>query len=278
MLDAGSFFDFEHAGWEAIPDQYHQAFGQLTAQAINSLLDAVDTEKGDKFLDIASGPGYVAAAAAKRGAIVLGVDFSAAMVRHAQKLHPGFDFREGDAEQLPFGSGLFDAAVMNFGILHLGRPERALGEACRVLRPGGRFAFSVWAKPEETIGFGVVLRAVASHGEPRVALPEGPPFFRYSEPEECVTGLLAAGFEDPTVTKVAQVWRLPAGDGLFAAMKDSTVRTAGLLRAQKPVVLDRIRAAIRAELEKHTRGNVVELPMPALIASAVKPKNIGLFK
>jgi SAM-dependent methyltransferase len=272
MLEAEAFFDFEHAGWEAIPDQYHQAFGQLTSQAINSLLDAVNLKKGDKFLDIASGPGYVAAAAAKRGATVLGVDFSAAMVRYAQQLHPRFDFREGDAEKLPFGSLLFDAAVMNFGILHLGRPERALGEACRVLRAGGRFAFSVWAKPEETIGFGIVLRAVTTHGEPRVALPEGPPFFRYSDPEECVRGLVAAGFEAPMITKVGQIWRFPAGDGLFEAMRDSTVRTAGLLRAQKPAVLDKIREVMRAEVERYSKNNFVELPMPALIASAVKPK------
>jgi SAM-dependent methyltransferase len=247
MLDPESFYDFEHTGWEAIPDQYHQAFGELTSQAITALLDAADVKKGDKFLDIASGPGYVAAAAAKRGAIVLGVDFSAAMVAHAHELHPGIDFREGNAEQLPLGNGLFDAAVMNFGILHLGKPDQALVQACRVLRAGGRFAFSVWAKPEEAIGFGIVLRAVEAFGEPRVALPEGPPFFRYSAPEECVSALLAAGFEAPSVTKVAQVWRLPAEDGLFEAMRDSTVRTAGLLRAQKPVVLDRVRDAMRTE-------------------------------
>jgi hypothetical protein len=71
---------------------------------------------------------------------------------------------------------------------------------------------------------------------------------------------------------MAQLWRLPAGDGLFEAMKDSTVRTAGLLRAQKTAVLDKIRSAMRAEVEKYTRGDTVELPMPALIASAVKPK------
>ena len=159
---------------------------------------------------------------------------------------------------------------MNFGILHLGQPELALIEAQRILRDGGRFAFSVWGKPEETVGFGIVLRAVELHGEPRVELPEGPPFFRYSDPEECRRGLMVAGFESPAVTKVAQLWRLPAGDGLFNAMKDSTVRTAGLLRAQKPTVLEKIRNAMRAELLPYTKGDWVELPMPALIASGVK--------
>ena len=271
ILDSEKFRTFERAGWESIPSAYDDAFGQLTSQAIDPLLDAVKLRKGGNFLDIACGPGYVAAAAAKRGATVLGVDFSAAMIAHARERWPGIDFREGDAEELQVGNALFDAAAMSFGILHLGRPEKALLEACRVLRRGGRFAFSVWSKPEETIGFGIVLRAVEQYGEPRVELPEGPPFFRYSDPEECIRGLLVAGFASPAVTKVSQLWRLPAGDGLFNAMKDSTVRTAGLLRAQKPTVLNKIRQAMRAELEPYTKGDVVELPMPALIASGVKP-------
>ena len=114
------------------------------------------------------------------------------------------------------------------------------------------------------------MRAVELHGEPRVELPEGPPFFRYSDLEECAQGIIVAGFEAPTVTKVVQVWRLPAGDGLFNVMKDSTVRTAGLLRAQKPTVLNKIRDAMREALEEYRKGDVVELPMPALIVSAVK--------
>ncbi|MGZ8532209.1 MAG: SAM-dependent methyltransferase, partial [Candidatus Binatia bacterium] len=131
--------------------------------------------------------------------------------------------------------------------------------------------FSVWAKPEETIGFGIVLRAVELHGEPRVKLPEGPPFFRYSDPDECMRGLIVAGFESPAVNKVKQLWRLPAGDGLFNAMKDSTVRTAGLLRAQKPAILEKIRDEMRGALAKYTKEEVVELPMPAWVASGVKP-------
>ena len=270
ILEAEKFRSFELAGWQEIPDGYHDSFGPLTRQAIEPLLDAVRLKKGMAFLDIASGPGYVAAAAAKRGATVLGVDFSSAMVGHAQRLHSGIEFRDGDAEQLPCGNGLFDAAAMNFGILHLGQPEKALLEAQRILRSGGRFAFSVWAKPEETVGFGIVLRAVELHGEPRVELPEGPPFFRYSDPEECTRGLIVAGFDSPTATKVHQFWRLPAGDGLFNAMKDSTVRTAGLLRAQKPTVLDKIREQMRGALAKYTQGDVVELPMPAWVVSGLK--------
>jgi hypothetical protein len=115
-----------------------------------------------------------------------------------------------------------------------------------------------------------VLRAIAAFGEFKVALPEGPPFFHYSEPAHCVESLTAAGFMEPVVRQVSQTWRLPPGDGLFEAMLESTVRTAGLLRAQRPEALEKIRAAIRAEIPPYTQGEMVELPMPALIASAEK--------
>src|SRR5262245_9723997 len=193
------------------------------------------------------------------------------MVAEAQKRNPDIEFREGDAEQLPFGNDLFDAAVVNFGILHLARPDRAFTEACRVLCPGGRFGFTVWAKPEEAVGFGIVLGAIAKYGSLSVPLPEGPPFFRFSAADECIRSLLAAGFQSPKVVKVAQVWRLPSVDSLFESMKASTVRTAGLLRAQKPEVLEQIRNAMRDESKQHQRGETVELPMPAMLASGVKP-------
>jgi len=94
MDDSDRFREFEHSGWQSIPAGYHEAFGSLTSQAIGPLLDAVGAKKGVKLLDIASGPGYVAAAAARRGALVLGIDFSAAMVEKARQVHPGVDSLE----------------------------------------------------------------------------------------------------------------------------------------------------------------------------------------
>jgi ubiquinone/menaquinone biosynthesis C-methylase UbiE len=270
IIDPDSFRQFEQSGWQNIPRQYHQAFGELTAQSIEPLLDAAGVKKGTKVIDIATGPGYVAAAAARRGATVIGVDFSTAMIEEAKRHYPDIEFREGNAEQLLFGNNLFDAAVMNFGVLHLDKPDQALAEACRVLRTGGRFGFTAWAKPEEAVGFGIVLRSLAKYGDVNVSLPEGPPFFRFSEPDECMRSLLVAGFAAPQVVKVRQFWRLPSLDSLFECMRDSTVRTAGLLRAQKPDVLEKIRGAMLEEVKNHQTANVVELPMPAILASGTK--------
>ncbi len=266
-----SFKDFERAGWESVADEYAGAFGELTQQSIGPLLDAVNAESGIRLLDVASGPGYVAGAAAQRGAIVTGVDFSAPMVAAAQQTYSEVNFEQGDAEALPFAEGSFDAVTMNFGLLHLGDPDKALAEACRVLRPGGRFAFTVWAKPQEAAGFGITLGAILTHGDMRVALPDGPPFFRFSDWAESTRSLAAAGFTDAAVKKIAQTWRLPSVDALFQTMQTATVRTAGLLRHQTPEALRSIRTMMSNASGLYLRNGAVELPMPAILGAAKKP-------
>ena len=72
------------------------------------------------------------------------------------------------------------------------------------------------------------------------------------------------------MTVVPQVLRLGSLDALFAVMRDGTVRTAGLLRRQTPEALDAIRAEMREAVRAYQRGGGIELPMPAILASAAK--------
>jgi ubiquinone/menaquinone biosynthesis C-methylase UbiE len=264
------FRELEHSGWESVASSYADHWGSLTSQVIEPLLDAVGVVNGTRLLDVASGPGYVAAAAARRGAKVTGVDFSAVMVEYAAEQHPDIDFREGDAENLPFPNATFDAVTINFGLLHLSQPEKALSEAHRVLVPGGRVGFTVWATPQDAAGFRIMLGAIETYGKMDVGLPQGPPFFRFSEPQESKRALIEAGFRNPVVLQVAQTWRLPSPDTLFEAMFRGTVRTAALLRAQTDEALHAIRAAVRVGAAAYEREGVIELPMPAMLASAAK--------
>jgi ubiquinone/menaquinone biosynthesis C-methylase UbiE len=179
-----TFSRLEHAGWQKVVRAYQRSFGGLTIQTVEPLLDAVGAGPGIKLLDAAAGPGYVAAAAATRGAEVLGVDFSSSMVAATQQQHPEIKFCHGNAESLPFESASFDAVAINFGMLHFAQPDRALEEACRVLRTGGRVGFTVWSKPDKAVGFHIILDAIRTCGNINVALPEGPPFFRFSDARE----------------------------------------------------------------------------------------------
>ena len=118
------------------------------------------------------------------------------MIAEARRRHPAIAFREGDAEALPFDASSFDAVVMNFGLLHLARPDTAIAEAYRVLRPAAATRSRSGRRPRRPSASGMVLAAVRELGSPDVPLPEGPPFFRFSDHAEFRRTLEHAGFSD----------------------------------------------------------------------------------
>jgi SAM-dependent methyltransferase len=270
--DVRAFHDFEQRGWERAAQHYGDAFGALTAATAPALLDAVQANRSTRLLDVASGPGFIAGAAAARGADVIGLDFASAMVKAARSRYPTVTFREGDAEALPFDDRSFDAVVMNFGMLHLARPDAAIAEARRVLRSGGRYAFTVWAGPDQAVGFGMTLRAIEALGNKDVPLPQGPPFFRFSDAQETRRTLEDAGFSNVETRQLPITWRLASADAVFDAMSRGGVRTAATLRAQTPAALDAIRAAVRRGVESYATGGEFHLPMPAMLASASRDR------
>src|SRR3954470_1302731 len=163
-VDADAFNAFEAAGWEARSAGYDGFFGRITPRLVEPLLEAAAVRSGTRVLDVATGPGYVAARAAERGAAVVGVDLSESMLALARRLHPDLDVRRGDAEALPFDDGAFDAVVGSFVLLHLGRPEQAAREFARVLASGGAVALTVWDVPQRARFLGVFLDAIAEAG------------------------------------------------------------------------------------------------------------------
>ena len=119
------------------------------------LVDFAGVKKGDRVLDVACGTGVVALTAARRGANVSGLDLSPALLVEARKnaeiIGAKVDFREGDVEALPYKDGEFDVVLSQFGHMFAPRPEFAIREMLRVLKPGGRIAFSTWP-PELMVG------------------------------------------------------------------------------------------------------------------------------
>jgi ubiquinone/menaquinone biosynthesis C-methylase UbiE len=267
-----AFGDFEKAGWEdaATVSTYDEHLAPVTRQSTAALLDDAGVRPGLRVLDVATGAGQAAAAAAGRGAEVAGIDFSGAMLGLARSRHPALRFEQADAAALPFEAHTFDAVVCAFGLCHFPEPDLALREAHRVLRHGARIAFSVWDLPERTVGFGAVYAAVRRHGTLEVGLPVGPNFWLYSDPEQSREALRDAGFASPTVRTVPQAWALADPDQLFQLVLHGTVRAAALLRAQQPAAREEIRRLLREVVTTYRTGDHYELPMPALLATAVK--------
>jgi len=267
-----TFNTFEATGWERRAGTYGDVVGRVTNRLVDPLLDAAGVGPGRRVLDLATGPGYAAAAAVARGADVVAVDVAQAMVELARRLHPGLDVRQASAEALPFRDAEFDAAVSNFVVPHLGRHDRAVAELVRVLRPGGGLALTTWDTPDLSRLQGVFLEAFAAAGAGTpVELRAGPPFFRYAD-EGLFTELLEdAGLIDVRVRTVAFDHEVGSPNELWDGMLGGTVRTSALLLAQPDDVRARARAAFDRRVEGYRRGDHLELPISVKLAAGRKP-------
>lgn len=187
-------------GWDKAAGRYDSLWAAQLAQVQAELLSRAALTPGERVLDLACGTGRVTQAAARAVAPsgqVLGTDLSGEMVAVAlqQARAAGCgnaDFARMGAERLAVADGSFDVVLCSLGLMYMPEPERVLGEARRVLRPGGRLVVSVWGERARCGWadlFGIVDEEVASEVCPL--------FFRLGQP-----GLLA---------------RLCAENGLLAA-------------------------------------------------------------
>jgi SAM-dependent methyltransferase len=104
-IDREAFKQFERTGYSRVAEVYGKTTAQVTSQLNDAVLNAVEAKSGTRLLDVACGPAWLSAAAAKRGAIVTGLDFAKNMLTIARARCPHAEFHEGDAENLPFEAG-----------------------------------------------------------------------------------------------------------------------------------------------------------------------------
>jgi demethylmenaquinone methyltransferase/2-methoxy-6-polyprenyl-1,4-benzoquinol methylase len=169
-------------------------------------VDLAQVKPGDRVLDVATGTGDLAVELSRRGAEVVGCDFSESMLALAREKAPSLRFEWADALALPYSDGEFAAATVGFGARNFSDLERGLAEMARVVRPGGRI---------------VVLE---------ITTPQRPPLSTFFQLwfDRVVPRLgRLAGDPDAYSYLPASVRRFPAPDGLAEAMT-----RAGLIRVR----------------------------------------------
>jgi SAM-dependent methyltransferase len=263
-MDPEAIRAFEHARWERAASVYAASFGVATRKFCDALLDAAGVGAGTQMLDLACGTGVVAGTAATRGAVVCGVDFSAAMLAEARAGHPSVEFVQGDAEAVPLPDARFDAVVSNFGLHHVPRPALALAEVRRVLRPGGRVAFTFWAGHAENIAWRLVFDAVRRCGDP--AASEAPaPGGGFGTTQDCLDALAAVGFAEVRGRLEHRVWRHADAAGLVMALQAGTARMAAMIEGQEGGVLAKMVADIEASAAAYRDAAGLALPIAAVV-------------
>jgi SAM-dependent methyltransferase len=268
-FDPDAVREFERAGWNRAAATYETAFATATRQFIAPLLDAAMIDAGAKVLDLCCGPGFVGAAALGRGAIVTGLDFSPAMLAEARARCPAIAFRHGDAEAPPFDDACFDAVVSNFGIHHVPRPALALSGAHRILRHGGKFAFTIWAGHDENIAWKLVFDAVGRFGDPRASAAPAPGG-GFATAADCLRALHDAGFSRTEAELARGTWRHDDAAALLAALRAGTARMAAMIQAQTDAAMPAIVSGLEAATAPWRDGAGIAVPIACVIATGIR--------
>lgn len=271
QVDPVAFREFEKAGWERKSAAYEERAAELGGMLVGPLLTAAGIGSGDRVLDVATGPGWIAAGAHERQATVVGVDLAESMVAIARRRYPDVDFRVADAEDLPFPDATFDIVVCNLGLPSFPRPERAVAEMVRVVRPGGRVALTTHDQPAASALVVILARAMNEVPmRPPTGVPAGPDIFQYAN-DTALEGLLrTAGLTDVRVqtirfsnqTSAAWLW-----DSLLA----STVRVAAAVEGQPPDVQRDLRSRFESIADTYRSGDGIEIPVAIKLADGTRP-------
>jgi demethylmenaquinone methyltransferase / 2-methoxy-6-polyprenyl-1,4-benzoquinol methylase len=208
------------AMFDRIARVYDRMNGVMTAGMHHRWRDrAVDLAAvgpGSRALDVATGTGDLAIALRGRGAEVVGLDFSEGMLELARAKAPDIRFEQGNALELPYGDGEFDAVTVGFGARNFSDLGRGLAEMARVTKPGGRVVVLEITTPQKP-PLSWFFRFWFDQAVPRLGRLAGDPdaysylpssVRRFPAPRELAAELAAAGLTDVR-------WVLTAG-GIIA--------------------------------------------------------------
>ena len=155
--DTKRWKELDAASYDGVAEAFDRHSRRLSGQAAARLVELVRATSRDRVLDVGTGTGLIPFALATSNdppASILGIDISAGMIDTARRrlrdeLHdePRVRFERMDAEQLDLPDGSFDVVFSGFALTHVPRPELALNEIFRVLRPGGRLGIALGSRP-----------------------------------------------------------------------------------------------------------------------------------
>jgi ubiquinone/menaquinone biosynthesis C-methylase UbiE len=205
----------EHAAppeaWDAIAEGYDRYVAPQEVDLANEALRLVGLQPGERFLDVAAGPGGLSLPAARLGAEVLATDWSPAMIERfeARADQEGLRNVEGrvmDCHSLDIPDHSLDVTGSQFGVMLVPDQARALREMVRVTRPGGRVLVIAYGFPAELEFLQFFIGALKAVAPEFPGLPDDPPplEFQVSDPEVLRQRLIDAGLKDVGVERTAE--------------------------------------------------------------------------
>lgn len=240
-------------------------FGQWAPQ----LVSCARVAWGQRVLDVACGSGVVARtvsdAVGPEGRAV-GVDLNPAMLEVARAVRPDLEWFQGDAEDLPFDTGTFDAALCQSALFFFPDPGRAVREMARVVGPGGTVAIQTYASLADQPAYGPFMDVVGRHAGPEARVLLGT-YWSQGDLARLTELTDAAGLAVLETRTSLGVARFPSAD----AVAHTEIRATPLADRLDSVTYDRILADTRDVLQRYAQADgTVQIPIRATMIAASK--------
>jgi SAM-dependent methyltransferase len=223
------------------------------------LVDALDPQPGETILELAAGPGDTGFAVAARlgsSGRLISTDVAPEMVAAARERAreldlANVDFQVVDAQAIDLDDESVDGVVCRWGYMLMPDPAMALSETFRVLRPGGRVAFAVWAEADANPWGTAIGRALLALSLIERPDPDAPGPFRLGDAERVRSLVRSAGFEEPQIEDVPVTWHHESLDDYWAVTADLSFLLRTVLATLDADVIGKVRGLVGEALQPY---------------------------
>lgn len=280
-FDPAAHTDESRAVWSAAAARYDKLSASLFGPVTEEFIAFAGIRKGWRVLDVATGPGLAARAAARKAGeagSVLATDLAPGMIelaaaRPPEKRAAPIEWRVMDSQALEVPPASFDAVICQLGLMLFALPDAALAGMARAAKPTAPVACLVQGRRSHMLFTALVMDAMIARA-PQLRAPKGAPtIFSFGPDGILEESFTRAGLHEIVTKRLHGVFRFKSPEDYWETMVGGAGKTRAMLDTLTPEVRAKVQADVLRRAAKRRRGSFVEIPYEFVMARGHAPRS-----